>query len=277
MSSSGRPVTGFARPGTSSRPTTGSTSAESAFQGDRPGTSRPVTALGRRVRLGTASMLSEAGGPFINVEKLDLTKYAKRQDLAKLLCDYLLYHDHNPQKALELASKATVEAEFKDWWWKSRLGKCYYQLGLLRDAEKQFLSANKDTSMIVTTLELAKVYIRLDQPNKALEIYLSASEKHPGDTQILLSIARIHDMLNNLDTAGIDRLYFSMSLCVMYLLFLYLLIAHYSLSLFSLFSLYLLNTVTFYKKVLFFDASCIEAIACLASHHFYSGISFISY
>ena len=36
--------------------------------------------------------------------------------------------------------------------------------------------------MIVTTLELAKVYIRLDQPNKALEIYLAAAEKHPGLT-----------------------------------------------------------------------------------------------
>ena len=38
----------------------------------RPGTSRPVTALGRLVRLGTASMLSESGGPFIRVDRLDL-------------------------------------------------------------------------------------------------------------------------------------------------------------------------------------------------------------
>ena len=51
------------------------------------------------VRLGTASMLSESGGPFINVDRLDLRKYAARPALAKALFEYLLYHDHNPRKA----------------------------------------------------------------------------------------------------------------------------------------------------------------------------------
>ena len=32
----------------------------------------------------------------------------------------------------------------QDWWWKARLGKCYYQLGLMRDAEKQFRSSLKN-------------------------------------------------------------------------------------------------------------------------------------
>lgn len=45
----------------------------------------------------------------------------------------------------------------QDWWWKSRLGKCYYQLGMLRDAEKQFLSALKTSDMVTTVLELSKV------------------------------------------------------------------------------------------------------------------------
>jgi hypothetical protein len=80
---------------------------ETAFQGGRPGTSRPVTSSGRFVRLGTASMLSEASGPFINVDKLDLAKYAKRPMLARVLCDYILYHDHNPKKALELCAYST--------------------------------------------------------------------------------------------------------------------------------------------------------------------------
>ena len=79
-------------------------------------------------------MLSEPGGPFINIERLDLKKYAQRPALAKILCDYIIYQLHNPRKALELASLATVAADYKDWWWKARLGKCYYQLGLLRDA-----------------------------------------------------------------------------------------------------------------------------------------------
>ena len=65
-------------------------------------------------------MLTEPGGPFINVDKLDLRKYATRPALAKVLCDYIIYHDHNPRKALELASLATVHVEYKDWWWKVR-------------------------------------------------------------------------------------------------------------------------------------------------------------
>jgi hypothetical protein len=48
------------------------------------------------------------------------------------------------QKVLELAGHATAEAGFADWWWKERLGKAYYQLGLLRDGEKQLASAAKN-------------------------------------------------------------------------------------------------------------------------------------
>lgn len=36
--------------------------------GRAPGTARPVTSSGRFMRLGTASMLMQAGGPFINVD-----------------------------------------------------------------------------------------------------------------------------------------------------------------------------------------------------------------
>ena len=66
-------------------------------------------------------MKSQPGGAFINVERLDLRKYASRAPLAKVLCDYLLYHEHNPKKALELAAHATAMSDFKDWWWKARL------------------------------------------------------------------------------------------------------------------------------------------------------------
>jgi len=113
----------------------------SAFKGARAGTSRPMTSLGRAVRLGTASMRSQEGGPFIDVERLDMRRYAGRAAVAKTLCEYILYHDHNPRKAVELAATATVKVGFADWWWKSRLGKAYYQLGLLRDAERQFKSS----------------------------------------------------------------------------------------------------------------------------------------
>ena len=79
----------------------------------RPGTARPMTSLGRLIRIGTASMLSESGGPFIRVDRLDLKKYAQRPELAKVLFDYILYHGHNPRKALELANHATQLAQFE--------------------------------------------------------------------------------------------------------------------------------------------------------------------
>lgn len=230
VSSGGRAVTGFARPGTN-RPTTSSAGRDitTAMQGNRPGTSRPLTSMGRLVRLGTASMQNQDGGEFVRLESLDLHKYAQKPAIAKALCDYMLWYARNPRKALELSSEATQAADFKDWWWKARLGKAYYQLGLLRDAEKQYKSSLRDEEMIGTHLELCKVYLRFDQPNSALDQYGRAAEKFQGDTHILLGLARTYDMLNAL-----------------------------------------LRGVSFYKKVLQSDAVNTEAIACLASHHFYT-------
>jgi tetratricopeptide repeat protein 8 len=142
-------------------------------------------------------MRTDPGGPFINVDRMDLRKYAQRQALAKVLCDFILYHDHNPKKALELCSEATQAQEYKDWWWKARLGKCYYQLGLFRDAEKQFKSALKQQEMLPTILELCKVYMKLDQPLAALDLLEKARERHPLDPHLLISIARIYDQLND--------------------------------------------------------------------------------
>ncbi|GIL68547.1 hypothetical protein Vafri_21814 [Volvox africanus] len=264
MTGSGRPLTGFARPGTSTRPTSnsgrmGTASLQQALRTAKPGTARPVTTSGRFVRLGTASLASEPGGPFINVERLDLRKYAARPLLARVLCDYLIYTEHNMKRALELCALATQAAEYQDWWWKSRLGKCYYQLGLLRDGERQFKSAlgqgqssgaaagsrdgvavvaglgptanglNGGAVMISCVLELCKIYLRMDQPNTALEHYTSALGAHPGDSSLLLGVARVYDALGDADKA-----------------------------------------VSFYKNVLFHDASNVEAIACLAAHHFYT-------
>ena len=230
----GRPVTGFARPGTGAgRPGTksrgGDESVEGALRGGRPGTSRPVTSGGRAVRVGTASMLAEPGGPFVDLEKLDLRKYAARPALARALCDYMLYHDRNPRKAVELCSLATVRASFKDWWWKERLGKSYYQLGLLRDAEKQFKSSLNDCPTVSATAQLAKVHIRHDQPFAAVAVYEKGAAQFPGETSMLLGQARICDALGELDEG-----------------------------------------VELYKQTLRWDASNVEAVACLASHHFYS-------
>lgn len=104
-----------------------------------------------------------------------------------------------------------------------------YQLGLLRDAEKMFRTSLDLEETVSTHLELAKVFLRLDQPNTALDQYGKAGEKFPGDTQILVGLARTYDLLHA-ETKAIQ----------------------------------------FYKRVLHFDAFNAEAIACLASNHFYT-------
>lgn len=165
-------------------------------------TARPVTsASGRYVRLGTASMLTEPGGPFIDVSKLNLSKYAQKPALAKALFEYLFHHENNVRSALELAAQATEVCQFQDWWWKVQLGKCYYRLGLYREAEAQFKSSLKQFTTVDTFLYLCKVYVKLDQPMTALEWYKKGLEKFSNDTALLTGIARIHEGLNDLETS----------------------------------------------------------------------------
>ncbi|XP_071963658.1 tetratricopeptide repeat protein 8-like [Antedon mediterranea] len=228
MSQSGRPLSGFVRPGTQSgRPGT----MEQAIRTPRTAhTARPVTsASGRFVRLGTASMLSTPDGPFINLARLNFSKYAARPNLAKALFEYIFHHENDVRNALQLAALATEACQFKDWWWKVQLGKCYYRLGMYREAEQQFKSALKQQEMVDSYLYLSKVYVRLDQPLTAIEICKQGLGKFPGETTMLTCIARIYEGLMDM-----------------------------------------INAVKYYKDVLKCDNTHIEAIACIANHHFYS-------
>ncbi|KAJ1436097.1 hypothetical protein B484DRAFT_445830 [Ochromonadaceae sp. CCMP2298] len=226
VSQSGRPVTGFARP-SSSRPI-GTGNVRDALQSSRrTGTARPMTTLGREVRLGTASLASS--GALVDVERLNVKKYAGKLGIAMVLVDYLLYVEHNVRKALELCAEGTKQSEYKSWWWKARLGKCYFKLGLFRDAEQQLRSSLKMQPVINTYLDLCNVYLRLDLPNTALDLLTEGSEKFTCEPRFLLGLARIHDQLRDPEAA-----------------------------------------IGYYKKVLVLDASCVESIACLGAHAFYS-------
>ncbi|KAJ7404709.1 Tetratricopeptide repeat protein 8 [Willisornis vidua] len=186
VTQSGRPITGFVRPSTQSgRPST----VEQAIRTPRTSlTARPITsASGGYVRLGTASMLTNPDGPFINLSRLNLAKYAQKPKLAK---------------ALDLAALATEHAQFKDWWWKVQIGKCYYRLGLYREAEKQFKSALKQQDMVDTFLYLAKVYLRLDQPVTAVNLFKQGLDRFPGEVTLICGIARIYEEMNNISSAA---------------------------------------------------------------------------
>uniref|UniRef100_A0A3B1JTM6 Tetratricopeptide repeat domain 8 n=1 Tax=Astyanax mexicanus TaxID=7994 RepID=A0A3B1JTM6_ASTMX len=168
MTQSGRPITGFVRPSTQSgRPGT----MEQAIRTPRTAnTARPVTSSsGRFVRLGT----------FV----------------------YVFISHCKTFQALDLAALATEHAQFKDWWWKVQLGKCYYRLGLYREAEKQFRSALNHQEFVDTYLYLAKVYQRLDQPITALNLFKQGLDHFPGEVTLLTGIARIHEEMNNITSA----------------------------------------------------------------------------
>lgn len=51
--------------------------------------------------------------------------------------------------------------------------------------------------MIGTYLWLCKVFLRMDQPNRAREVYQNSSEVFPGEISLILGIARIYDALGD--------------------------------------------------------------------------------
>ena len=102
---------------------------------------------------------------------------------------------------MELAVQATQACQFKDWWWKVQLGKCYFTLGLIRDAEQQFRSALKQNQKVEIFLRLARVYVRLDQPLSALDVCKTGLEYFPGEVTLITEIARLFEGLNNIPTS----------------------------------------------------------------------------
>ena len=65
---------------------------------------------------------------------------------------------------------------------------------MYRDSEQQLKSALKHLDAIDTYLYLCKVYIRLDQPLTAVDVYKQGLEKFPNETSLLSGIARIYDV-----------------------------------------------------------------------------------
>ena len=256
MTGSGRPLSGFVRPGTQSRSKADGGAADAAFKGGRPGTSRPMSVAGRYVRLGTQSLLSN-NSQFITPERIDCTRYSKPERLVEgsVLLDYLMVVEQNYRKALELAAVLTVTADYKDWSIKQRLAKCYYHLGLFRDAEKQYKSAlagattsaaSSSVAIVSTTpqtpqaentvlllLELCKVYLRLDQPQTVIQLLNShlslAPPRLQHDVSIPVALARVYESIGQEN-----------------------------------------ECMSLYRRVLQEDSSHVESIAMLGHHYFYS-------
>lgn len=83
--------------------------------------------------------------------------------------------------------------------------------------------------MVVTHLELAKIYMRRDQAVKTIDVYKKGLESHPFEVHLYTGISRAYEIVNDPSNSN--------QLC---------------------------------KVVLNFDNTNVEAIATLASYHFYT-------
>ncbi|KHN85384.1 Tetratricopeptide repeat protein 8 [Toxocara canis] len=183
-SSTGRPLSGVVRPDTTARPGT----MEQSLRTSRTSkTARATSSSSARfVRLGTASMVSQSDGPFINLARLNVEKYARDPNISRLLFEYI-------------AAIATKSAYYSDWYWKNQLGKCYYRLGMFSDAIKQFLSSLNNQKMVETYALLAKTYNRIDQPMMAIEQYNSGLHIFRNDVTLLIGLARVYEQLGEME------------------------------------------------------------------------------
>jgi len=101
---------------------------------------------------------------------------------------------------LEIATEANNTFK-NDWWWRAKLATCFYKLGMLRDSESYYLDSLKLEKMIITSLEMAKIPIRLDQPLKAVEIYKTSLAIFPSDVSLNTASARVYEMLGDYENS----------------------------------------------------------------------------
>ena len=64
----------------------------------------------------THTHTQEPGGPFLDIERLDLNKYVNRPPLARVLADYCWFVDRNVRKCHELCELASRKCRRADWW-----------------------------------------------------------------------------------------------------------------------------------------------------------------
>jgi tetratricopeptide repeat protein 8 len=167
-SKTGRIASGFVRPGTSKGQSRGGAAANEPNKlKTRAGV--PTTSSGRALRLSTAS-LAQVGDKFFESERENMKQLAKKKSKSRLIFKYLFYVEHNLKKALELAAEATVVNDMKDPWWKLALGKCYYHMGMIKDAEKQLQSSVKHNNNVESYMYLSRIYQKEDQVPKAISI-----------------------------------------------------------------------------------------------------------
>ena len=104
----------------------------------------------------------QQGETFLAADKIEPKRLVKKKHVAKAVVDYLIYVESNFRRALDIAAEGTISTNYSDWWWKARIGKCQFKMGMIKEAESQFVSSLKNKSMITTHIEIVKIAIRQD-------------------------------------------------------------------------------------------------------------------
>lgn len=157
----------------------------------------------RNIRLGSATMfaLGDPTGPLFQASRMNPTNYINKP-VAKPLFQFLYYHEGDIRKALDLC-KTIIDQRYDDvsWWWFTQISRCYITLGNPRSAEKYLRISLNRFPHVDTTLLLARVYLKIDQPLASIDILANALEKFPDDVSLLTQQARILELMNNLQTS----------------------------------------------------------------------------
>lgn len=98
---------------------------------------------------------------------------------------------------MDVAFQAQKLDDTADWWWNFSLARCYYTLGMYRNAEDCLRQALKQNKHISIYLRLVAMYVGLNQPLSALEVCKQGFAVFHEYTPLLLEQARIHDQMGN--------------------------------------------------------------------------------
>ncbi|XP_067625360.1 tetratricopeptide repeat protein 8 [Eurosta solidaginis] len=200
-----RPKSGVVRPGTA-------TSRPGSSVGSRPA-SRCGTASRIRATSAAAYTVGDVTAKLYQASRLNPTIYAEREALIKALFQFLYYHESDVPKAYSLCEavmeihkqKRTVGSSRTgapvDWWWDQQMGRCLLIMRMPRKAEIYLVQSLAGFPHPDTFLLLSRLYQRLSEPKRALDLIGMAVDQHPFNVTFRIEQARIFDAMSKADDA----------------------------------------------------------------------------
>ncbi|KAL9925946.1 tetratricopeptide repeat protein 8 isoform 1-T3 [Glossina fuscipes fuscipes] len=198
-----RPLSGMIRPGSRCLSQSG-TSFDS-----RP-SSRCGSASRIRATSAAAFFVGDNTSVLYQASRLNPTIYAERKVLVKALFQFLYYHESDVPKAYSLA-EAVMESMHKrkngssisirslmncdEWWWQQQMGRCLLAMHYTRKAETHLHHSLNLFPHPDTYLLLSRVYQRLKQPQRAMDLIQKAVDRHPFDISFRLEQGRLLDYM----------------------------------------------------------------------------------